>query len=134
MGAIPVVETNRDRIVYILDDDVAVQESTTFLLATHDIAAQAFGSPHAFLAAFDPDRASCLLLDLHMPEMSGIDVLKQLRSRGVTTPVIVISGRSDASLDDLVKNLGAMAVLHKPPDNEELIGLLSRAIAKAGNS
>ena len=128
------MEASRDRIVYILDDDVAVQESTTFLLATHDIAAQAFGSPRAFLAAFDPDRASCLLLDLHIPEMSGIDVLKQLRSRGIATPVIVISGRSDADLDDLVRNLGAVAVLRKPPNNEELIGLLRQAISEADNS
>ena len=127
------MEASRDRIVYILDDDAAVQESTKFLLATHDIAAQAFGSPQAFLAAFDPDRASCLLLDLHMPEMSGIDVLKLLRSRGIATPVIVISGRSDTALDDLIKKLGATAVLHKPPDNEELIGLLNRIISKADN-
>ena len=125
------MEASSERIVYILDDDDAVQDSTKFLLAVYDIVAHAFGSPREFLAAFDPDRASCLLLDLHMPEMSGIDVLKLLRSRGITTPVIVISGRTDMDLEVLVKNLGAMAILRKPPDNYELIELIKRATSQA---
>ncbi|HKU64743.1 MAG TPA: response regulator, partial [Rhizomicrobium sp.] len=64
--------------------------------------------------------------------MSGIDVLKLLRSRGITTPVIVISGRTDMDLEVLVKNLGAMAILRKPPDNYELIELIKRAASQAG--
>jgi two-component system response regulator FixJ len=118
------------RTVYILDDDSAVRVSTQFLLEACDMASEAFGSPLAFLAAFDPDRAGCLLLDLHMPEMSGLDVFKALRNRGVSTPVIVMSGRIDPDIRVLLEQLGAMAILSKPADDEELVGLIQRCLKK----
>lgn len=121
-------------IVYILDDDDAVRDSTAFLLEANGIAAQTFGSPREFLRTFDPEQAACLLLDHHMPEMTGLEVLKQLRSRGIGTPVIVFSGRSDSQLDELFMECGVEATLHKPANDELLITTIQQAIAKAGKS
>lgn len=115
------------RIVYVVDDDEAVRDSTCLLLKSADMAAADFRSADAFLEAFDPELAGCILLDLHMPGMSGLELLELLQSRGVKTPVIVISGRLDPLLNDLVKRAGAMAILNKPSSDEELLGLVRQA-------
>ena len=116
------------RLIYIVDDDEAVRDSASILLLSHGMDSEAFSSARQFLAAFDPARAGCLLLDLHMPEMSGLELLEVLRARGTLLPIIVVSGRRDAALDLALRHAGAMAILSKPVDETELLPLIHKAL------
>lgn len=117
-----------DSVVYIVDDDEAVRDSTSLLLKSVGIVALDFPSADVFLEHFDPVSAGCILLDLHMPGMSGLELLELLHDRGIETPVIVISGRSDPVLNDLVKRAGAISILSKPSNDEDLLALVKKAL------
>jgi len=119
-------------LVYIVDDDEAVRDSTRLLLESQNVEVQAFATPHAFLAAFQPAGAGCIVLDLHMPEMSGLELLELLRSRGVATPVLVVSGRRDAALDVQIRRAGVSGIFSKPYDDEALLEQLKTVMADAG--
>lgn len=114
----------------IVDDDDAVRDSLRFLLESNDIPAQAFDSAASFLAA-DTSDMGCLVLDLHMPGMTGLELLILLRSRGMERPVIVVSGRRDPAQDSLVRAAGATHILSKPFEDERLLGLVREALAQA---
>ena len=66
--------------VYLVDDDPGALRSLTFLLQTHDLAVESFQSPRAFLAQYDPERCGCLVADVRMPEMTGLDLQQLLRN------------------------------------------------------
>jgi FixJ family two-component response regulator len=116
------------RSVYIVDDDAAVRDSIKWLMKSARIPAVGFQSADEFLEKFDPELAGCILLDQHMPGMSGLELLELLRGRGIKTPIIMISGRRDPLLDDLVKRAGALAILSKPVGDDELLALIQQAI------
>jgi two-component system response regulator FixJ len=116
-------------LVCIVDDDEAVRDSTCMLLESHDMQAQAFASAMAFLDAFEPARTACVILDLHMPQMSGAELLDILRGRGVSTPIIVVSGRRDPVLDLQIRRAGVLAILSKPADDAELLALVRAAVS-----
>ncbi|MEI9991952.1 MAG: response regulator [Rhizomicrobium sp.] len=117
-----------NRLVFVVDDDEAVRESMLILLDAEGIAAQAFAGARDLLAGADLARAACLILDVHMPETSGIELLAELRRQGVTTPVVVMSGRSDHTIALAAERLGA-TMLAKPPDDEVLIQIIETALA-----
>ena len=121
------VVSSKNPTVYIVDDDEAVRDAIRWLMKSVRIPAVAFPSADDFLEKFDPDLAGCILLDQHMPGMSGLELLELLRSRNVKTPVIMISGRRDPLLDDLVKRAGALAILSKPTGDDELLALVHEA-------
>src|ERR1700754_5116560 len=87
-----------DRTICIVDDDEAVRDSLCMLLESGGLATRSYESADAFLAAGPQDMA-CRILDLHMPGTSGLELLRQLRRRGLSQPVIVVSGRRDPMLD-----------------------------------
>lgn len=116
-------------LVYVVDDDEAVRESTLALLASEDIAAEGFATPNTFLAAFDAARAGCLLFDVHMPEMNGFELLALLRRRRMTTPAFLLTGRGDPSMADTAARLGA-TVMAKPVDGVELITAVQAALRR----
>src|SRR5262245_51945493 len=99
--------------VYIVDDDDSVRDSARALLESYDLPVQDFASAKDILAAFEQLRDGCLLLDLNMPEMGGIELLELLRSRGDTIPVIVVTAQNDAGVLERARRAGAMAVLSK---------------------
>lgn len=113
--------------VYIVDDDEAVRDSMRLLLESSGFVARDFASADLFLKADSADMG-CLLLDLHMPGISGVELLRAIRSRGVTRPVIVVSGRRDPVQDTEVWAAGASALLSKPFDDQQLLELVAQAL------
>jgi two-component system response regulator FixJ len=118
------------RSVYIVDDDEAVRDSLRLLLDSSGIPACDYPSADEFLRA-DPADMACLLLDLHMPGTSGLELLRLLRDRGLTLPIIVVSGGRDGALDTQVWAAGATAILSKPFDDSALLETVRQALAAA---
>jgi FixJ family two-component response regulator len=113
--------------VYIVDDDEAVRDSMRLLLESSGFIARDFASADLFLHAETADMG-CLLLDLHMPDISGLDLLRLIRARGIRRPVIVVSGRRDPVQDAEVLAAGASALLSKPFDDQQLLDLVEQAL------
>jgi two-component system response regulator FixJ len=116
--------------VYIVDDDADVRESARALLESYDLAVQEFDSARAFLDGFKADRKACLLLDLNMPEMNGLELLEQLRRLKIGLPVIIVTGQGDADVAERARRAGAFAFLQKPVD-DSLIAAVGRALEAA---
>jgi len=117
-----------DRVVCIVDDDEAVRDSLSLLLESSGLATRSYESADAFLQAGAQGMA-CLILDLHMPGTSGLELLRLLRRRGVCQPIVVVSGRRDPLLDAEVQAAGATELLSKPFDDEVLLNLVQGAMA-----
>lgn len=101
------------RQIYVIEDDEAVRGSTCVLLDILGFAVREFASAEDFLKASDGSEAACLVLDFHLPGMSGLDLLETLRGKGIATPAILVS--ADARrLTQRAAEAGAAAVLHKP--------------------
>jgi two-component system, LuxR family, response regulator FixJ len=115
-------------IILVVDDDDAVRDSMRLLLESYGMAVKDYGSAREFLSDQPKSENCCLLLDLHMPEMGGFELLDQLRSRGITIPVIAITGRGDPALRKRVTEAGALGLLLKPVDDEELIDAINLAL------
>jgi FixJ family two-component response regulator len=119
-----------DRIVYIVDDDDDVRDSTQELLQCYGFMVQGFASGRDFLQKFDPAAGIGIILDLHMPDISGFQVLDALQARGNTVPVVLFSGRSDITTEEFAQRSGVTALLAKPIDAEKMIDLLRHLVAK----
>ena len=115
-------------LVYVVDDNRAMRDSLVSLLTSNGIAVRSFTGARDFLARRAQDAQGCLILDLYMPELSGIELLRLLRARGNRIPAIAISGRRDALLDSALRRESVMAVLSKPLDEEELLDLIDTAL------
>ena len=107
--------------VYIVDDEACVRDLTRLLLKTVGLEATTFASPVEFLEKFDPDRPSCVVLDLRMPELNGIETLARLRERHGTVPVIFRTGYSELSAVIRAMKLGAVDFFEKPVSNDLLL-------------
>jgi len=124
-----VVATNKDRLICVVDDDEAVRDSTQMLLDIHGFKARSYAGAREFLAEFDAVATGCLILDIHMPEMTGVELLALLRARDITVPAIIVSGRSDPVLAEILTRTGALAILNKPVNEGELMGYVEKALA-----
>jgi FixJ family two-component response regulator len=117
--------------IAVLDDDTAVLRSIGRLLAAHGFDAVTFSSPHSLLthiASLDPD---CLIADLALPELSGLDVQQILASQGVSCPIIFVTGQGDIRTSVRAMLGGAVDFLTKPVEADELIGALGRAVSRS---
>lgn len=92
--------------------------------------AQSFAGGSAFLSSLAGERPDCVILDLHMPEMNGFEVQRELRSSPKPPPVVVITGHHTAEARDRALDAGAIDYLRKPVDDEALLGVVSRALAR----
>jgi FixJ family two-component response regulator len=119
---------NASQTICIVDDDQAVRDSLSLLLESGGLSTRSYDSADAFLKAGAQDMA-CLILDLHMPGTSGLELLRLLRRRGLSLPVFVVSGRRDPMLDAEVHAAGATDLLSKPFDDEILLRLVREAVA-----
>ena len=121
--------TDQHRLVCVVDDDEAVRDSTQMLLGIYGYQVRAYAGARDFLAEFDAADTGCLILDIHMPEMTGVELLTLLRARGITTPAIIVSGQTDAVLGEILTRSGALAILSKPVNEDELMGFVKKALA-----
>ena len=117
-------------IVFVVDDDESVRGSLRFLLRSVGLESHAFGSAPEFLAAYDPAQPGCLVLDVRMPGMSGLELQQELNVRGAIIPVVFITGHGDVPMAVEAMQHGAHDFLQKPFRDEELIERVKRALAK----
>lgn len=118
-----------DRIVYVIDDDKAVRKSLTFLLRTAGHTVEAFPSAAAFLGAYDPERRGCLVLDVRMPQMTGLDLQQELNRRGWHVPAIFITGHGTVPMAIAAMKAGAFDFIEKPLRDDVLLESVDRALA-----
>jgi two-component system response regulator FixJ len=120
--------TENQEHVFIVDDDSAVRDSLCLLLKSVDIAAQSFASGDEFLEAYDPEWKGCVLLDIRMPRISGMEVQKQLIEKSCTLPIIFITGHGDIPMAVEAMHLGAHDFVQKPFHDEELLDRIQQAL------
>jgi len=115
------------RVVAVIDDDDAVRESLRFLLEIVGFDVATYGSAGQFLAEANPDDLACLLVDQHMPELSGLQLVTRLRHEGYALPIALITGSPSADLIRRARELGVSTVLEKPLADDVLLEFVERA-------
>jgi two-component system response regulator FixJ len=119
-----------DLLVHVIDDDEAARDSVQFLLQSHDIPVQTYESAKTFLHMLPRTKGGCIITDVRMPEISGVELLHRLKESRVGMPVIVITGHGDLPLAVEAMKLGAVDFLEKPFDDEVLIGAVRSALGR----
>lgn len=114
--------------IFIVDDEPAVRNSLSLLLRVHGMQAETFATARAFLDAFDPARPGCIVADIRMPEMSGLDLQCELNRRGATAPIIMITGHGDVAMAVTALKGGAADFIEKPIDDQRLIDSIAMAV------
>jgi len=117
-----------DVVVHVIDDDDAVRESLEFLLRTARLEVRTYESAAAFLRILPGVEVGCIITDVRMPELGGIDLLKRLNELDVSVPVIVITGHGDVPLAVEAMKFGAVDFFEKPFDDEALVAAVRSAL------
>lgn len=110
--------------VHIVDDDDAMRDSLKWLLESRGLSVELYPSAEAFLAAFNREFCGCLVLDVRMPGMSGLDLYEQLQVRASTLPVIFITGHGDVPMAVSALKKGAADFIEKPFNNQDMLRLI----------
>lgn len=116
--------------VYIVDDDAAVRESLCLLVESVGLRATAFGSAADFLEQCSPVSAGCIVLDIRMPGISGLELQERLNAAGITLPVIIITGHGDITMAVRAMKAGAMDFIQKPFSDQELLDQIHLALER----
>lgn len=116
-------------LAHIVDDDEAIRDALSWLFRTRNVAARAWASAEDFLAAWQPDWQGCIVLDIRMREMSGLECFDALLERGNTLPVIFLTGHGDVPMAVGALKKGAFDFLEKPVDDNALVDVVIRALA-----
>ncbi|HMO63791.1 MAG TPA: response regulator [Verrucomicrobiota bacterium] len=124
----------RPPFVAVLDDEARLRQALVRLLRSHGVAAAPFAHGRELLKALEGEACACVLLDLHMPEVTGFNVLAALLERGSRVPVIVITGHDEPGTEERVRALGAADYLLKPLDAAELLTALRRVADPASRA
>jgi RNA polymerase sigma factor (sigma-70 family) len=115
---------------YIVDDDSGVRDSVCLWLGMRGLRCAAFASAETFLAAVQPDWRGCVLIDLQLEGIDGLQLQAQLAERGITMPVVFVSGHGDVGSTRDALKAGAFDFVEKPFDNDRLVDLVSAAMAR----
>jgi FixJ family two-component response regulator len=118
------------RRIAVVDDDASVRKAMSRLLASAGYSVELFDSAEAFIESHEVHHVDCLLLDIRMGGMSGVDLQTYLSYQGASMPVIFITGYADDPSRRQAELLGAEAYFHKPVDDKVLLGAIDRAVAK----
>lgn len=122
------------RLVHIIDDEDSVRRSAGFMLKTSGYAVRSWESGVAFLKEVRHAEVGCILLDIRMPEMDGLEVQQALNERGVTMPVIVLTGHGDVAIAVKAMKAGAVDFIEKPFDTDVLLDAIGRAFERIERS
>jgi two-component system response regulator FixJ len=120
------------KTVSVIDDEASVRDAVSLLLETHGLTVACYEGAGAFLAA--PFAAGCIVSDVRMPEISGLDLLRQLQSTGDPRPVLLMTGHGDVELAVQAIKLGAFDFVEKPFSNERLIARVEEALVASESS
>ena len=120
--------TSKQSLLSVVDDDEKLRESLPELLREFGFAARAFSSGQEFLSSNYVDETRCLILDVAMPEMSGLDLQQELKRRGQAIPIIFISGQKDEHVRKQAFRQGAVKFLYKPFSDSDLLEAVNAAL------
>jgi FixJ family two-component response regulator len=117
--------------VYVIDDDESVRKLLTKLITSIDLKVKAYDSAREFLDSAHPSQPSCLILDVRMPGLSGLDLQERLAAAGISLPIIFISGVASVPASVQAMKAGAVDFFEKPFDNQKLLDSVQRALDKS---
>lgn len=120
-----------EELVFVVDDDADVRESLCALLESAGLNARAHDSARSFLNAYAGGQLGCLIADIRMPDMDGLELQEELVRRKIALPVIVVTGHADVPLAVRAMKAGAIDLIEKPFDDEQLIASVRRALVQA---
>ncbi len=124
--------TTIEPTVFIVDDDEALRRSLQWLLESVSLRSEAYASSKEFLDTYDPERPGCLVLDVRMPGISGLDLQEMLTTRGISLPVIIVTGHADVPMAIRALKSGAFEFIEKPYSDQVLLDRIHQAIALDG--
>lgn len=116
-------------MIFLVEDDDAARDAISMLLECEMLPVRAFASCEALRQAADPSTADCLVLDVHMQGMTGLELLEAVHEHDPDLPVILMTGRLTSTIEDRAAAAGAFAVLEKPFNGKKLIETVTRALA-----
>jgi two-component system, LuxR family, response regulator FixJ len=122
-----------DCAIHVIDDDSAIRDSLYFILESEGYKVRTYASARSFLDKIERTDSGCILTDVHMPEMNGLDLLATLNERGVSMPAIVMSGSSGVELETTAMKRGAVDFFEKPFAPEILLAAIRRALSRPNN-
>lgn len=117
-----------DAIVYVVDDDASVRDALRFLVESVDLRVEACASAQAFLEAYDGSAPGCLVLDVRLRGMSGLDLQAELGRRGIQIPTIIVTGHGDVPMAVRAMKMGAIDFVEKPFNEQQLLDRIQQAI------
>jgi RNA polymerase sigma factor (sigma-70 family) len=120
--------SREDGTVFLIDDDPGVRDSLTLLLSLKDISTQPFANADSFLESYTPERVGCVLTDLRMPGMTGLELQAALRERHIELPLVVLTAHGDVATARAALKNGAFDFLEKPVDDAMLLDVLQNAL------
>ncbi len=120
----------RDALVFVVDDDPSIRDALQELIGSVGVRVQTFGSAKEFLESQRPDAPACLVLDVQMPGLSGLDLQRELAQAGVQLPIIFITGHGDIPMSVRAMKAGAVEFLTKPFHHQDLLDAVRQAIER----
>src|SRR5579862_1473821 len=122
--------TDTDPIVFVVDDDASVRDAIKKLISSVGLRIETFGSTREFLAARRPEAPACLVLDVRLPDVSGLEFQRELAEADIQIPIIFITGHADVPMSVRAMKAGAVEFLTKPFRGQELLDAIQEAIAR----
>jgi two-component system response regulator FixJ len=123
----------KDFVVYVIDDDASIRRAFQLLLQSAEFKVQTFSSANEFLESVSPSESTVIILDMKMPGITGLDLLKKLRAHKPSMQIIAISALDDLPTQEVARELGALAFFQKPVDGQALIDTIRWAMGGKGN-
>jgi FixJ family two-component response regulator len=119
-----------DSIVYVVDDDSSVREAIKSLIRSVGLRVETFGTAQEFLHSARPDAPGCVVLDVRLPGLSGLDLQRELAANGINLPVIFITGHGDIPMSVRAMKAGALEFLTKPFRDQDLLDAIQQALER----